>query len=1097
MIMTRINNIRKYVILFLLVLGVSLFGKTASVRAEDTAAKGQIVMSVEKATIGQGYIMEPQYVDFYEGDTLATITLRQLTRIGRHYNYDGRIQSGFYLSEISDPGRDPIQVPEYIQNDMRKMGITLYQTDFTPEYLGEKDYSRQSGWIYDYNGVQPNVSSCDITPRNGDVLQWKFTMVALGHDVDGDTEYFDQNHLVRPDRVRLNKLLAEVRKNADLLNNDTVRMAYNRCLALSMNLRTSKSDLTLDMNTLRKALNWNTISSVKLWGDQAKECSVKNGTEMESISDFPSVLSATKSDGSTISVNVVSWYCAGKYTPSKAGDYVFYPELPDAYIVGEGVALPSFTVHVRKFGDTNTDGQVTEQDIDKLLGNDYFGQAFQPDEDGAVCDLNSDGIVNMQDYSLLVGALSGSDIRSEDDGRLVLRYAASDCAAGEETTADLILYSGMIDTVGIQLNTEGVLPGISMKCAQNFKIEYTETNENGVFVMLGRRSGALRAQSINGVCIGTLTFKCKSEGKPELKFGKGSSSLLANQSVLGYRNGYQVSFQTDNNYGKDTRFFFQLNEGRVRRGQTDEEEITENGIAMKLVRVSFSASDAENTAENRIRMRAQLPDGANMVIGGSVENGSITDELTLHEDGIFYAEGETGCFKLGQAAQKETCVLYGLITDASGHKSYYKFQIERKGYRKTTWTYTASQPLVLDGWSLNDPEVLSGKWNLDDLKLQGWDGNGDPVDSLYVAMPSDDTTQQMYYKKESDTTGTLYVKEAGDYWLEIRDSEGEVRGKIRIIALYPYAAADYFINQAKEISLDAADYNASVSDQLFTYKDLIDKVERVQKKYTGNMPLYLDGMGRYVLEVTENRATDAWGYEMNGDSLRTDVVNNLRQGMATIRPVLEENKKLPEPVQPEEPVITVTPPSPTPAASEITDTKQEPVFKNSQILNKNFAKKSFSLGVKTNSDGRLSYSSSNKKVASINGAGKVTMKSMGRTVITVKCEETASFKAGTFKITLNLNPGKTVLSQAKSSKKNTLTVKWKKVKNISGYQIQYSTSKNFKGAKTAKASAKAVSGTVKKLKSSKKYYVRIRTYKKAYGQTVYSSWSKTKQVKIK
>ena len=72
-----------------------------------------------------------------------------------------------------------------------------------------------------------------------------------------------------------------------------------------------------------------------------------------------------------------------------------------------------------------------------------------------------------------------------------------------------------------------------------------------------------------------------------------------------------------------------------------------------------------------------------------------------------------------------------------------------------------------------------------------------------------------------------------------------------------------------------------------------------------------------------------------------------------------------------------------------------------------------------------------------------------------------------------------------------------KVKNISGYQIQFNTSKNFKGAKTVKASAKAASGTAGKLKSKKKYYVRIRTFKKAYGQTVYSSWSKVKQVKVK
>ncbi|MDD6660035.1 MAG: hypothetical protein PUE60_08165 [Eubacteriales bacterium] len=38
---------------------------------------------------------------------------------------------------------------------------------------------------------------------------------------------------------------------------------------------------------------------------------------------------------------------------------------------------------------------------------------------------------------------------------------------------------------------------------------------------------------------------------------------------------------------------------------------------------------------------------------------------------------------------------------------------------------------------------------------------------------------------------------------------------------------------------------------------------------------------------------------------------------------------------------------------------------------------------------------------------------------------------------------------------------------------------------------------VKKLKSKKKYFVRIRTYKIVNGKKVYSSWSKSKIVKTK
>ena len=82
-------------------------------------------------------------------------------------------------------------------------------------------------------------------------------------------------------------------------------------------------------------------------------------------------------------------------------------------------------------------------------------------------------------------------------------------------------------------------------------------------------------------------------------------------------------------------------------------------------------------------------------------------------------------------------------------------------------------------------------------------------------------------------------------------------------------------------------------------------------------------------------------------------------------------------------------------------------------------------------------------------------------------------------------------------------MKWnKQTTQTTGYQIQYSTSSKFKGAKTVAVSKnKTTSTTVSKLLAKKKYYVRIRTYKtvKVNGKStkLYSSWSKAKTVKVK
>lgn len=75
---------------------------------------------------------------------------------------------------------------------------------------------------------------------------------------------------------------------------------------------------------------------------------------------------------------------------------------------------------------------------------------------------------------------------------------------------------------------------------------------------------------------------------------------------------------------------------------------------------------------------------------------------------------------------------------------------------------------------------------------------------------------------------------------------------------------------------------------------------------------------------------------------------------------------------------------------------------------------------------------------------------------------------------------------------------WGKNTKATGYQIQYSTSSKLKNAKTINISKnKTTSKKVTKLKSKKKYYVRIRTYKTYAGKKVYSSWSKVKSVKTK
>ena len=122
-------------------------------------------------------------------------------------------------------------------------------------------------------------------------------------------------------------------------------------------------------------------------------------------------------------------------------------------------------------------------------------------------------------------------------------------------------------------------------------------------------------------------------------------------------------------------------------------------------------------------------------------------------------------------------------------------------------------------------------------------------------------------------------------------------------------------------------------------------------------------------------------------------------------------------------------------------------------------------------------------------------KNVGKAKVTVTGKGSyAGTKVKTFRIV----PEGTSISKVTKGKKQ-FTVKWKKQSTqTTGYQIRYSTSSKFSKAKTVTVKKNtAASKVVKKLKANKKYYVKVRTYKKIGNSTYYSAWSSYKTVKTK
>lgn len=96
----------------------------------------------------------------------------------------------------------------------------------------------------------------------------------------------------------------------------------------------------------------------------------------------------------------------------------------------------------------------------------------------------------------------------------------------------------------------------------------------------------------------------------------------------------------------------------------------------------------------------------------------------------------------------------------------------------------------------------------------------------------------------------------------------------------------------------------------------------------------------------------------------------------------------------------------------------------------------------------------------------------------------------------SLKPKKVASISAKRNGEKKATVKWKKMADVDGFQVIYSTKANFSTAKKINVSGKKNSCIISKLNKGKVYYVKVRAYKKnSEGKKVFGAYSKAIKIK--
>lgn len=124
----------------------------------------------------------------------------------------------------------------------------------------------------------------------------------------------------------------------------------------------------------------------------------------------------------------------------------------------------------------------------------------------------------------------------------------------------------------------------------------------------------------------------------------------------------------------------------------------------------------------------------------------------------------------------------------------------------------------------------------------------------------------------------------------------------------------------------------------------------------------------------------------------------------------------------------------------------------------------------------------------------VPKKSSACGVYTVKAE--AKYSDKSFSLEYKIIP-KTLSVKYLTKTKSSVIIKWSRASgSVSGIKLCYALNKSFtKSKKTLTLNSSKTSKTIKGLKKGKRYYFKVRDYKKTDSETLYSQWSKVKSIK--
>jgi uncharacterized protein YjdB len=335
-----------------LVLGVSMPAVLAEDNGASTAAAaGKVTVSVEKFTLGKGYLITPTQVSFTSGETVADVVTRLMGE--GNYTHSGS-DSSFYLSRVKDEsivkgkGNDNSLVPQYIRDALTKDQVGLTDKCKKDNMLGEFDFTNTAGWTVEQNNtwLQQGMGATPI--QDGDVIRLAFTLYGYGADwaqpsgmgenalrdyANLDTITKDLAQAKADGKTDLPEYQSAVAVASDLTSTQTAVDAADKALMDAMNPVQKVTGITLDKTsidlktgtteqlTATVAPENATDKSVTWSSDNPAAATVDTNGVVTAVAPGKATITATANDGSGISASCVVTVTANAYTlHATAGD---------------------------------------------------------------------------------------------------------------------------------------------------------------------------------------------------------------------------------------------------------------------------------------------------------------------------------------------------------------------------------------------------------------------------------------------------------------------------------------------------------------------------------------------------------------------------------------------------------------------------------------------------------------------------------------------------------------------------------------------------------------------------------------------------------